>query len=160
MRAKVIVLAPVKPQIISKGVQSSLYTWKLSKKSKGKSPRPKNTKAQITSSARKSVSKVFNNLSTSPFSQRILVLLHWYVTDLIRICFWPAYRIGWEAKPQQKPLFFHLGPYGRKTTRNTEESFFFTKIGHPFFWPMSKFFIKSKNNKNYKLKREKKLQLP
>jgi len=30
-------------------------------------------------------------------------------------------RLG--AKPQRKPLFFYLGPYGRKTTRNTGESF-------------------------------------
>src|SRR5207249_11708653 len=95
------------------------------KKSKGKSPRPKNTKVQITSSARKSISKVFNNLSSSPCFQRILVLLHWYVTNLTRICFWLAYRIGWGAKLQRKPLFFYLGPYGRKTMRNTGESFFF-----------------------------------
>src|SRR5438094_892355 len=31
-------------------------------------------------------------------------------------------RLG--VKPQRKPLFFHLGPYGQKTTRNTGESFF------------------------------------
>src|SRR5207248_11541832 len=101
---------------------------KIIQKEQREESKTKKYQGQITSSARKSVSKVFNNLSSSPCFQRILVLLHWYVTDLTRICFWLAYRIGWGVKPQRKLLFFHLGPYGRKTTRNTGESFFNNSI--------------------------------
>src|SRR5947207_8593977 len=98
---------------------------KIIQKEQRKESKTKNTKVQITSSARKSVSKVFNNLSSSPCFQRILVLLHWYVTDLTRICFWLVYRIGWGAmKPQRKPLFFHLGPYGRKNHEKYGREFF------------------------------------
>src|SRR5438094_7740934 len=97
---------------------------KIIQKEQREESKTKKTKVQITSSARKSISKVFNNLSSSPCFQWILVLLHWYVTNLTRICFWLAYRIGWRVKPQRKPLFFHLGLYERKITRNTGESFF------------------------------------
>src|SRR5947207_7716161 len=105
---------------------------KIIQKEQRKESKTKNTKVQITSSARKSVSKVFNNLSSSSCFQRILVLLHWYVTDLTRICFWLAYRIGWGLGEQRNRNENHYFPLRTVRTKNHEKygREFFFKIGY------------------------------